>query len=1523
MKSQKFIKLIFGFGIIIGLSGASNEALAQYAERSSSGTSGDTFQLQSFWGGELGSGSQISNIYAEYSFEISSNPDALQIGSTINLNKSGENLMMQVFGGNIPGTGYSAAGSWPSGPSAGCPSGGATFSVAGNSYNFVLCSEVSGFTLSSSNPGVVSCSGQSCIVNSAGNATITATPSQTSVYIFGTRNGGEIISLGPATLQAASVSWNVSAYDPPEVNIFANDTEITAGDPVVLSWSATRAEYGCEASISPDDGWNGWEGTKPVSGSQTINPYGSYSYILECEGLGGTSSDSVSVVAGSPIGQPEIYMWSDNAVVNVGESTNFHWTVTNANSCSASWMAGDPGFSGQDSTGIFSVNEERSYIMSCSNSQSAASYTLKIRSNDYVAPMSLQLSANRENINSGESVTLQWAAQNAASCTASGNWSGDRPTSSSAGGESQGPLYADAYYRLTCRNSIGQEIFEDLNITVNPISGPEIVFDIRYVESGVTIMNPATIPHLGDITLIWSATDVLPSSCQASGSWSGDISASGAYDRYNLTQSNSPYTYTITCTGLNGSVISESRTISAEAAPAQPVALIFYADEYFINPGDRVRLYWTSTNATYCYSTGDGWENTTRSTSNDINSPYLYSDSYFALQCFNTSTGLESPIVGFMIDIDESGNGSGEGLGPTILLELQQYSGYPAPVPQSEGPYDYLILRNSYARLHWEAPGALSCWASGGNWSGFKAVPTGNQDVYISADRMYQITCSNYLGESSAMITVGVTDPELPEIFITSVNPPSPIPYDTGTRISYNVDFNGYSSGTGCRVSASMPIGGFTGEIWTSAYATGNIFDTPDLLDDTIIRFRCYSPAGETFEDVPIDVGDPPGPMSFNFWPDSNSVPYNSSVRLNWNADNASFCLASGSGWENVGYKEALPGVNYNEYSRLLTEDPTLFTLECYDNDGDGYAQVIPVAVGDSPPMIDFSAVTTYVPYNTSAELEWEIQAPGGVTCRAEGGGTDNLWTGLGELDLEGTFETGHLTGNTLYTIRCNDASSTSESILILVGPQGEASPSVSFWATNNVADSGGNAVLHWTSVNAVDNCDAYGDWSGNDIGTSGDRNVGGITETRKYTIVCRGPAGDVSASVIIVPHDSDPPPMSLSFWSDEDENIDMTQQVMVHWKTSNAESCTASYLTYAVGDTNLTSPTGWILDASGNWTGSRDLVGSQKVGPFPSIGRYRLFLTCENQQGATRRSELLLSVGCEGLGSRIVQYYIATDTHFDSLPVREGDPAIPAGMPGYVPYAGAFMFNANEENDEHLYLTMSVSNAIQCVVSDDRLPSEIFKNLTNSNVERFDLGVLAGFSGRTINVSCIDINGQTNTLYIPVGAYKLDVCIDNPSIIVGQQRSASSYYDESFDNSNSLENSPCWGSGNVTDESTWSKQGEHTEAISIGSVQSGDTSVEVNGISYYYPDGGVPNSGLYVKAAYKPPYLQNINARKQVVVDDFRDCFNCDTASGNCSMVSGISLHESCFSHSYYNTLSECAANCKFSSDKYREVQP
>lgn len=179
--------------------------------------------------------------------------------------------------------------------------------------------------------------------------------------------------------------------------------------------------------------------------------------------------------------------------IDLGGSSTLAWNVDNATGCTASG-----GWSGErPASGSASVSPGASttYHLSCRNAAGAtasASTAVTVRN---APPQQLpsidSFAATPTRIAPGDSARLSWRASHAASCTASGGWSGTRAVEGSALVQPQ----ASTSYTLSCANSAGQSVTATAQVAVDaanprpPVGG----LTARATPQGVRLdWNPVT-----------------------------------------------------------------------------------------------------------------------------------------------------------------------------------------------------------------------------------------------------------------------------------------------------------------------------------------------------------------------------------------------------------------------------------------------------------------------------------------------------------------------------------------------------------------------------------------------------------------------------------------------------------------------------------------------------------------------------------------------------------------------------------------------------------------------------------------------------------------------------------------------------------------------------------------------------------------------------------------------------------------------------------------------------------------------
>lgn len=144
----------------------------------------------------------------------------------------------------------------------------------------------------------------------------------------------------------------------PTLAFSASPTSVTAGGTSTLTWEATNVSS-CTAS-------GGWNGSRAVSGSQSVGPLASStSFTLSCSGPSGNVSKTVDVSVGSTAA-PTVSLTSSASSVAAGGSVELTWTSSNADSCVASgdW-SGTKSPSGSESVGPLSSASQ--FVLACTN----------------------------------------------------------------------------------------------------------------------------------------------------------------------------------------------------------------------------------------------------------------------------------------------------------------------------------------------------------------------------------------------------------------------------------------------------------------------------------------------------------------------------------------------------------------------------------------------------------------------------------------------------------------------------------------------------------------------------------------------------------------------------------------------------------------------------------------------------------------------------------------------------------------------------------------------------------------------------------------------------------------------------------------------------------------------------------------------------------------------------------------------------------------------------------------------------
>jgi sugar lactone lactonase YvrE len=475
-----------------------------------------------------------------------------------------------------------------------------------------------------------------------------------------------------------------------------------------LRWKATDATT-CTAS-------GAWSGTKENSGTfdtpaltNEFNEYG-----LQCTGLNGEVSQMVTVEV---VPAPVVVLELSKEVVAPGESVKIFWSVTDAQSCTATGapFTGNKNAEGGEEVLSGLTKGTKTFKLSCRGGGGTTAAEVKL---PVFPPPTLDFTAGATKLAQSNSGTvLKWKTTDATSCVASGAWSDSRGL---AGTFDTGPLSREINdFELTCVGVNG-EITKTISVEVFPPPLVEFELSASFIEP------------TDSVELIWSS--LYAESCDATATgapWSGSKALSGSETLSGLTQGNK--LFKLTCKGPGG-----TRFIDRPLA-VFPVPTIkgFAPGKSEVMTGSSASLSWESNGADSCTASGD-WSGPKPTSSPVGGSP--------------TPTLIKGTYVFRLLCKGPGGEASAETRVGVIGTPKTEFSSTLS-----------LLAVGQSAVLRWQSADAARCEASG-DWSGSKSL-SGEENVSSNSARTLNFTlrCANEKGDlfDEKSLSIEVIQPEL------------------------------------------------------------------------------------------------------------------------------------------------------------------------------------------------------------------------------------------------------------------------------------------------------------------------------------------------------------------------------------------------------------------------------------------------------------------------------------------------------------------------------------------------------------------------------------------------------------------------------------------------------------------------------------------------------------------------------------------------------------------------------------------
>jgi hypothetical protein len=192
-----------------------------------------------------------------------------------------------------------------------------------------------------------------------------------------------------------------------------------------------------------------------------------FTLLAACGGGGGGANTGNP----NPPPAPTVSLTANPTSITAGQTVTLTWSSTNATSCTAAggW-SGAKAISGTEVTAALSG--ATTFTLSCTGTGGSTSASASVA---LVSPPTLTLTAAQTALTTNYPTTLTWSSTDATACTASGGWTGTRPTS---GTDSTGLVATASTYTLTCTGP-GGSASQQVNITVTPPPAGQIVVSGR------------------------------------------------------------------------------------------------------------------------------------------------------------------------------------------------------------------------------------------------------------------------------------------------------------------------------------------------------------------------------------------------------------------------------------------------------------------------------------------------------------------------------------------------------------------------------------------------------------------------------------------------------------------------------------------------------------------------------------------------------------------------------------------------------------------------------------------------------------------------------------------------------------------------------------------------------------------------------------------------------------------------------------------------------------------------------------
>ena len=586
----------------------------------------------------------------------------------------------------------------------------------------------------------------------------------------------------------------------------------------------------------------------------------------------------------------------------------------------------------------------------------------------------ITLTADPAKVIVGGTTTLTWSVtKNPTSCVASDDWSG---TKQSSGTEKSIAMTKSQTYlfTITCKNATGTG-FSTVSVGA---SAPTGTGNIATRPTVTLAANPSAVYNGDQSTLTWSTTNN-PTSCVASGDWSGPKAATGPASTGALT-TNKSYTYTLTCTNSAGTGSDSTSVLVRDPPPDTPIVTISSNPVSPVTPGQAVTLTWSTTNnPTSCVASGD-WSGSKAGSGSMVVGPLNTIKTYnFDITCSNGTGGTFDSVAIAVIPPP-----------PSVSL-----TGSPSS-----------IYTGSSSTLSWTVTNNPSSCTASGDWAGSKSASGSQSTGTLTTLKTYYytLTCTNAGGTGFASnVPVTVTNPPAP---IVSLNA-SPISVNSGG--SSTISWSSTNNPSSCTAS-----GDWAGSKSASGSQSTGTLSTVKTYSYTL---KCTNAGGSDTASTSVSVssGNPATKPVVSISASPTSVGTGSTSTIAWSATNSpTSCTASGS-WSGA------KGTSGSQSTGTMNSAGNYtYTLTCANAAGSTAASAVLTVI--AIPVVSVSLSPASITTGGAATIAWSAtNSPSSCTA----GGS---WSG--SKGSSGSQSTGTMNsaGSYTYTLSCTNSGGTASS---------------------------------------------------------------------------------------------------------------------------------------------------------------------------------------------------------------------------------------------------------------------------------------------------------------------------------------------------------------------------------------------------------------------------------------------------------------------------------------------------------------